>query len=66
MPIINQTAIKALKFIIVPLEEQKKMVEYFDSVSSKMDKIKSLQKEKLQELKALKASILDSAFRGEL
>jgi type I restriction enzyme S subunit len=31
-----------------------------------MEKIKQIQKEKMQSLKALKASILDKAFKGEL
>lgn len=65
-PNISQTYLKELELPLPPLEEQKKVVEYLDDISSKMDKIKALQKEKLQELKALKASILDSAFRGEL
>ena len=31
-----------------------------------LEKVKSIQKEKMDSLKALKASILDKAFRGEL
>jgi len=31
-----------------------------------MEKIKQIQKEKMESLKALKASILDQAFKGEL
>jgi len=49
-----------------PLSIQQKVVEYLDSVSEKMEKVKTIQKEKTQSLKALKASILDRAFRGEL
>jgi len=65
-PKMSQGKMNIIEFAIPPLEEQKKIVAYLDNISSKMDKIKSLQIEKLQELKALKASILDSAFRGEL
>ena len=65
-PNISQTYLKELELPLPSIEEQKKIVEYLDDISSKMDRIKALQKEKLQELKALKASILDSAFRGEL
>jgi restriction endonuclease S subunit len=51
-------------FVSVPI--QQKIVTYLDEISQKIEKIKQLQKEKMASLKALKASILDSAFRGEL
>lgn len=51
-------------FVSVPI--QQKVVNYLDEISQKTEKIKQLQKEKMASLKALKASILDSAFRGEL
>ena len=66
LPIINQSAIKDLKFIIPPLQTQQKVVSYLDEISQKMENIKQIQKEKMQSLKALKASILDQAFKGEL
>ncbi|MEN5386779.1 restriction endonuclease subunit S [Aliarcobacter skirrowii] len=66
LPIINQSAIKDLKFIIPPLPTQQKVVSYLDEISQKMEKIKNLQKKKMQSLKELKASILDKAFKGEL
>ena len=49
-----------------PLNIQQKTVNYLDKISKKTEKIKQIQKEKMDSLKALKASILDSAFRGEL
>lgn len=58
--------IKDIGFPLPPLSIQQKVVEYLDSVSEKMGKVKSIQKEKMESLKALKASILDKAFRGEL
>ena len=64
-----QITIKNLKESIVPippLKTQQKVVSYLDEISNKMEKIKNLQKEKMQSLKALKASILDKAFKGEL
>ena len=45
---------------------QQKVVKYLDEVSQIIEKVKSVQKEKMNNLKALKASILDKAFRGEL
>jgi type I restriction enzyme S subunit len=45
---------------------RQKVVSYLDEISQKMEKIKQIQKEKMQSLKELKASILDKAFKGEL
>ncbi|MCX6073463.1 MAG: restriction endonuclease subunit S [Campylobacterales bacterium] len=58
--------IKELELPLPPLPIQQKVVNYLDSVSQKMEKVKTIQKEKMANLKALKASILDKAFRGEL
>ena len=49
-----------------PLNIQQKTVTYLDEISQKIEKIKSVQKEKMESLVALKASLLDQAFRGEL
>ncbi|MDD2356670.1 MAG: restriction endonuclease subunit S [Thiovulaceae bacterium] len=65
-PNISQTYIKELELPLPPLQIQQKTVAYLDEISLKIEKIKQLQKEKMNSLKALKASILDSAFRGEL
>ncbi|RLA80265.1 MAG: hypothetical protein DRG78_11290 [Epsilonproteobacteria bacterium] len=49
-----------------PLNIQQKVVAHLDEISKKIEKIKSVQKEKMESLVALKASILDQAFKGEL
>ncbi len=49
-----------------PLNIQQKIVTYLDKISKKIENLKEVQKEKMQSLVALKASILDRAFRGEL
>jgi len=49
-----------------PLHIQQKVVKYLDEVSQNLEKVKLIQKEKMNSLKALKASILDKALRGEL
>ena len=51
---------------IPPLNIQQKTVTYLDEISQKVENLKQVQKEKMQSLVALKASILDQAFRGEL
>lgn len=63
---LNLSKIKNVEIEFPTLDIQIKVVEYLDSISEKMEKVKSIQKEKMDSLKALKASILDKAFRGEL
>ncbi|RXI25285.1 restriction endonuclease subunit S [Aliarcobacter trophiarum] len=58
--------IKELEIPLPPLKTQQKVVASLDEISNKMKKIKNLQKEKMQSLKELKASILDKAFKGKL
>ncbi|MCT7470924.1 restriction endonuclease subunit S [Aliarcobacter cryaerophilus] len=63
---LNLSKIKNIEIEYPPLKTQQKVVAYLDEISNKMEKIKQIQKEKMQSLKALKASILDKAFKGEL
>ena len=66
MPRTNMKTFRNLEISFPPYETQQKVVSYLDEISQKMEKIKQIQKEKMQSLKALKASILDQAFKGEL
>ena len=63
---ITKTMLEEFQVPVVPLSQQEKIVTYLDEISQKIEKIKSVQKEKMKSLVALKASILDQAFRGEL
>ncbi|OCL99699.1 EcoKI restriction-modification system protein HsdS [Aliarcobacter thereius] len=65
-PKMSQGKMNLIEFSLPPLKTQKKVVLYLDEISNKMEKIKQIQKEKMQSLKELKASILDKAFKGEL
>lgn len=47
-------------------ELQQKICDKIDNTSVSRKKVKSEIKEKIELMKALKASILDSAFKGEL
>lgn len=58
--------IKDINIPLPTIEVQQKTVKYLDEVSQKIEKTKAMQKEKLQNLKDLKASILDQSFKGEL
>ncbi|MDX4060275.1 restriction endonuclease subunit S [Aliarcobacter skirrowii] len=63
---VKLTMVRDLKIPLPPLPTQQKVVSYLDEISNKMEKIKQIQKDKMQSLKELKASILDKAFKGEL
>ena len=65
-PNLNLSIIKNIELSLPPLQIQQKVVAYLDEISNKMEKIKQIQKDKMQSLKELKASILDKAFKGEL
>lgn len=65
-PKLALTRLSEVELPLPPLKTQQKVVSYLDEISQKMEKIKQIQKEKMQSLKALKASILDQAFKGEL
>lgn len=58
--------IKELEIPLPALLTQQKVVNYLDEISEKLEILKQVQKDKMANLKALKASILDQAFRGEL
>lgn len=65
-PNLNLSIIKNIELPLPTIKTQQKVVSYLDEISQKMEKIKQIQKEKMQSLKELKASILDKAFKGEL
>jgi len=68
MPRLTTKFIKSKEAYIpdTSLNIQQKTVTYLDSISKELETLKQTQKEKMENLVALKASILDQAFRGEL
>lgn len=66
LPIINQNGIKELPFIKVPLDIQTQTVAYLDALHVKAEALKKAQEKKKEALLALKASLLESAFKGAL
>lgn len=65
-PKLALTRLAEVEIPIPSIEMQDKEVKEFDLISSKTNEILMLQQSKLTYLKALKASILDKAFKGEL
>jgi type I restriction enzyme S subunit len=65
-PAITIVKLKEFEIPIPPLNIQQKVADYLDEIAEKIEKVKSLQKQKMDNLKSLKSSILDKAFKGEL
>jgi type I restriction enzyme S subunit len=54
------------KIPIPPLDEQRRIVAYLDSVQARLASLRELQSTAGEELSALLPSVLDKAFKGEL
>lgn len=65
-PKLALTRLAEVELPIPTLDIQNKEVLIFDELSKKFQEIKIQQQSKLSYLKALKASLLDKAFKGEL
>lgn len=63
---INLKVLQSIEVPLPPMTIQENIVKYLNDMYEKTEKVKSVQKDKMNSLKALKASILDKAFRGEL
>ena len=63
---LNLKLLRNFAIPLPPLEEQRRIVEYFDDLRAKVDGLKALQEESAKELDALMPSILSKAFAGEL
>ena len=63
---VNKKALEAYEIAIPSLKEQQKIVDTIKSAIPKIDKAKELTNQNLENLKALKSSLLDQAFKGEL
>ena len=65
-PNISQNYIRAIEIPLPPLDIQTKTIAYLDALQVKEDALKKAQEKKKEELLALKASLLESAFKGAL
>ena len=63
---ITKSMLEDFKVPLISLYSQQKTVKYLDQISEKTEILKRVQNDEMESLKALKASILDRAFRGEL
>ena len=65
-PHLNIGSLRNFRFVLHPLDEQRRIVAHLDVVQTKVDELRRLQAETQEELAALMPSILDRAFKGEL
>jgi len=63
---INLRILSGIEIPLPPLEEQQRIVTHLDALAERTRTLETTTKEKLDDLTALKASLLDAAFRGQL
>ena len=63
---VNKKALEAYEIAIPPMEVQKKIVVTIKAAIPKVNKTQKLTNQNLENLKALKSSLLARAFKGEL
>lgn len=66
IPNLSKSRLAAFKVPFPPLEEQKRIVTYLDSISERAQRLVKLYEERERELEQLFPAILDRAFRGEV
>jgi len=65
-PNCNGQRLANLVVPVPPVDEQRRIVAYLDSLQAKVDQLKALQAQTAVELEALLPAVLERAFRGEL
>ncbi|MDQ6991066.1 MAG: restriction endonuclease subunit S [Mariprofundaceae bacterium] len=60
----NLKKLKAIKVPLAPMKEQQRIVSYLNSLAERTRKLEASTQEKINDLTTLKASLLDSAFKG--
>jgi len=65
-PKLSQKMMNIIEIPLPPLSKQQEIVSYLDQVFAQTKQIKAEYEAKLQQLKELKSSILQSAFEGKL
>lgn len=63
---VNKKALEQYDIVIPPLDIQEKVVNKIKGLQDNLTKLQNEQNDKLNNLKSLKDSVLDKAFKGEL
>ncbi|MGL5110911.1 MAG: restriction endonuclease subunit S, partial [Vibrio ordalii] len=66
MPKVNRKHLFNFEFFLPPIDEQKSICESLDTLVEKTNEVSKELTGKLSYLAGLKASILESAFKGQL
>jgi type I restriction enzyme S subunit len=66
MPKVNRNHLFSYPVNLPPLAEQSKIVAQLDAISERTQALTAATSAQLEKLRALKASLLDAAFRGQL
>jgi type I restriction enzyme S subunit len=64
--VVTTTHIKALRIPLPSIEIQQTIVQKLDNLSAETEKLQAIYQKKLTALDALKKSLLNQAFAGEL
>ena len=62
---LNTTLIKNAFFILPPLQEQQKIVEYLNNKCSKIDRLIAIKQEKIEKLQEYKKSLIYEYVTGK-
>jgi len=65
-PAVSDEDVRSAKIPLPPLEDQRRIAAYLDSLQDQVDELSALQNAAQAELSALLPSVLDRAFNGEL
>lgn len=65
-PNFNKDQLAAMEIPLLPIDEQRRIVQYLDNLQSKTEELKRLQTETESELASFTPALLAKAFRGEL
>ena len=63
---ITCEAIKQIKIPIPPIQEQKQIVDFIETTTTKIDKAISLKEQEIEKLKEYKMSLIDGVVTGKL
>lgn len=63
---LSTDQIRSLPFYLPPKDDQQRLVSNIDTLREETQRLESIYQQKLAALEALKKSLLDQAFRGEL
>ena len=66
VPIVNKSKFNSAEVVLAPLPKQKAIVAQLDSLRAETQRLESIYQRKLAALEALKKSLLNQAFTGQL